>query len=113
MKLKEDFGGQYKYFNEDLDPQFPIPLVPKMDINIFVDANHAHDKEGDRTISHWLVLLCWIYTRIMEVTKTGKCPNIHVWSRIYSTEESRGAPLLLTIYMGVKVSKPTPILWIT
>jgi hypothetical protein len=43
VKLKEDFGGQYQYFQEDLDPKFPEPLVPEMDINIFVNANHAHD----------------------------------------------------------------------
>ena len=44
VQLKEDFGGQYQYFQEDLDPRFPIPLVPEIDVNIFVDANHAHDK---------------------------------------------------------------------
>ena len=44
VQLKEDFGSQYQYFQEDLDPRFPIPLVPEIDVNIFVDANHAHDK---------------------------------------------------------------------
>jgi hypothetical protein len=32
VKLKEDFGGQYKYFHEDLDPRFPLLLVPEMDL---------------------------------------------------------------------------------
>ena len=51
VKLKEDFGGQYQYFNEDLDPRFPPPLVSPLDINLFVDANHAHDKITGRSIT--------------------------------------------------------------
>jgi hypothetical protein len=57
VKLKEDFGGQYKYFHEDLDPRFPPPPVPEMDINIFVDANHAHDKMTGRSITG---LFCFV-----------------------------------------------------
>jgi hypothetical protein len=57
LKLKEDFGGQYQYFQEDLDPRFPLPLVPEMDINIFVDANHAHDKNTGRSITG---LFCFV-----------------------------------------------------
>jgi hypothetical protein len=44
IKLKEDFGGQYQYFQEDLDPKFPEPLVPEMDINIFVNAKSRGDQ---------------------------------------------------------------------
>ena len=33
VELKEDFGDQYQYFQENLDPKFPTPLVPEMDIN--------------------------------------------------------------------------------
>jgi hypothetical protein len=51
VALKEDFGGQYKYFHEDLDPRFPEPLIKELDINIFVDANHAHDKVTGRSIT--------------------------------------------------------------
>jgi hypothetical protein len=57
IKLKEDFGGQYQYFQEDLDPKFPEPLVPEMDINIFVDANHAHDKVTGRSVTG---LFCFV-----------------------------------------------------
>ena len=51
VKVKEDFGGQYQYFHEDLDPRFPEPLIPELDINLFVDANHAHDKVTGRSIT--------------------------------------------------------------
>ena len=51
VELKEDFGGQYQYFHEDLDPRFPEPLVQELDINIFVDANHTHDKITGRSIT--------------------------------------------------------------
>jgi hypothetical protein len=77
VKLKEGFGGQYKYFHEDLDPQFPPPLVPEMDINIFVNTDHAHDKMTIRSI-YWTLLLCQINTSIMEIPKTSKCSNLHL-----------------------------------
>ena len=51
VELKKDFGRQYSYFNEDLDPRFPPPLVHELDINVFVDTNHAHDKVTRRSIT--------------------------------------------------------------
>ena len=45
VELKEDFGGQYNYFKEELDPRFPKPLISKMDISVFSNSNHAHDKK--------------------------------------------------------------------
>jgi hypothetical protein len=72
VKLKEDFGGQYKYVHEDLDPRFPPPLVLEMDINIFVDANnHAHDKMTKQLEDQIL--------DSMEIPKTSKCSNLHLW----------------------------------
>ena len=40
IQLNQDFGNQYHYFTEELDPQFPKPLIPRMDINISVDNDH-------------------------------------------------------------------------
>ena len=49
--LPNDFGNQYSYFCEDLDPRFPESLLQELDINIFVDANHGHDKITRRSIT--------------------------------------------------------------
>ena len=44
ISLKQDFGSQYHYFSEDIDPRFPETLFGELDINIFVDSDHGHDK---------------------------------------------------------------------
>jgi hypothetical protein len=44
VEVKCDFGNQYDYFHEDIDPRFPPPLLDELDLNLFVDADHGHDK---------------------------------------------------------------------
>jgi hypothetical protein len=51
VQLKQDFGGQYLYFHEDMDPRFPTPLIKELDINIFCHADHAHDKVTVRSVT--------------------------------------------------------------
>jgi hypothetical protein len=50
-EVKCDFGNQYSYFREELDPRFPEPLLEEIDINLFVDADHAYDKVSGRSIT--------------------------------------------------------------
>ena len=47
----QDFGSQYHYFSKEIDPRFPKALVDEMDINIFVDVDHEHDKVTGRSIT--------------------------------------------------------------
>jgi hypothetical protein len=51
VKIKCDFRNQYSYFQEEIDPRFPKPLLEELDINIFVDADHAHDKVTCRSVT--------------------------------------------------------------
>ena len=51
VDIPQDFGNQYYYFAKDIDSCFPEPLINEMDINIFVDADHGHDKITDRSIT--------------------------------------------------------------
>ena len=51
VTAKEDFGGQYSYFREELDPRFPTPKLLELAISVFVDADHAHDKVTGRSIT--------------------------------------------------------------
>jgi hypothetical protein len=57
IELKQDFGGQYHYFNEDMDPRFPEPILDELDINVFCDADHGHDKVTGRSITGILGLV--------------------------------------------------------
>ena len=51
VKVKTDYGYQYSYFKEETDPRFPKPLISELEINIFCDADHAHDKLTGRSIT--------------------------------------------------------------
>ena len=57
MEVELNFGGQYFYFKEDLDPQFLDPLLPELAITIFVDADHAHNKTTGRSITGILTMI--------------------------------------------------------
>lgn len=57
VEVKQDFGNQYQYFIEDVDPRFPEPLLPELSINIFVDSDHAHDKTTGRSITGILAMV--------------------------------------------------------
>ena len=49
--MKSDFGYQYDYFEEEIDPRFPEALIDELELNIFCDADHAHDKITGRSIT--------------------------------------------------------------
>ena len=51
VDFKEDFGNQYCYFEEEIDPRFPEPLMKELPISIFCDADHGHDKTTGRSIT--------------------------------------------------------------
>ena len=42
--LKMDYGHHYSYFQEDVDERLPEPLSDELYMNVFVDADHGHDK---------------------------------------------------------------------
>ena len=48
----EDFGHQYKYYTEEMDPFFPDPTVNKLATTIFCDSDHAHDLVTGRSFLH-------------------------------------------------------------
>jgi hypothetical protein len=111
VKLKEDFGGQYKYFNEDLDPQFPIPLVPEMDINIFDDANHAHDKVTGQSVTG---LFCFVGSTpvLWKSQRKASVQTSTFGAEFTALKKAVEQTITIRYYlrsMGVKVSKPTPI----
>eukprot|EP00957_Ditylum_brightwellii_P029302 2214856-Ditylum_brightwellii.AAC.1 len=51
VDLKLDFGTQYSYFEEELDPRFPELLLEESDLHVFCDADHGHDKATGRSIT--------------------------------------------------------------
>eukprot|EP00957_Ditylum_brightwellii_P142468 10853891-Ditylum_brightwellii.AAC.1 len=51
VEVKQDFGNQYIYFNEVLDPQFLEPLFEEIAIHLICNADHGHDKVTGRSIT--------------------------------------------------------------
>eukprot|EP00957_Ditylum_brightwellii_P079982 6082608-Ditylum_brightwellii.AAC.1 len=51
IDTKQDFGYQYSYFKKEVDSRFQRVLVAKMDINIFINADHGHDKVTGRSVT--------------------------------------------------------------
>ena len=86
IELKEYFGGQYDYFKEKLDPRFPKPLIPEMNISVFLDSDHSHDKKN-WTINHWNIWTCWIYSHCVEIKETTNCTNLYIQGRIHGVED--------------------------
>eukprot|EP00957_Ditylum_brightwellii_P049914 3783685-Ditylum_brightwellii.AAC.1 len=44
IDLKLDFGIQYSYFEEELDPRFPEPLLEELNLHVFYNKDHGHNK---------------------------------------------------------------------
>ena len=111
LPLKKDFGNQYHYFQEDIDPRFPPPLQPELDINIFCDSDHGHDKVTGRSISGILSFVgstptTWHSKRQSSVqTSTFGAEFVALKKAV---EEAVTLRYHLRS-MGVKVSKATPI----
>ena len=107
----EDFGHQYKYFKEEKDPQFPNDKLKELDINIFCDADHAHDLVTGRSVTGIIAFVgstpvYWKSTRQTSVqtstfgsefTALKKAVEVAVSLRYYLRS------------MGVKISKPAKI----
>ena len=51
IDIKKEFGNQYAYFKEDIDPKFPTPLINEFDLSFSCDIDHGHNKTTGRSIS--------------------------------------------------------------
>ena len=111
VELKQDFGNQYRYFTEDVDPRFPKPLLPELDINIFCDSDHGHDKVTGRSITGIISFVGstpvdWQSKRQSSVqTSTFGAEFVALKKAV---EEAVSIRYHLRS-MGVRVSKSTPI----
>jgi hypothetical protein len=52
-----DFMEQYNYATEEIDPKFPKPIGQELDVSIFFDSDHGHDKITGHSISSIIVMV--------------------------------------------------------
>ena len=107
----QEFGHQYQDFKEELDPKFPEPTITELDINIFCDADHAHDLVTGRSVTGIIAFvgsapIYWKSTRQTSVQTSTFGSEF--------TALKKAVEVAITIRyhlrsMGVKVTKPTKI----
>ena len=106
-----DFGNQYSDFVEETDLRLPKPLMKELALNIFVDANHGHDKVTGRSISGIVSFVgrtpvYWCSKRQSSV----QTPTFG--SEFIALKKAVEEAVTLRYYMrsmGVAVTKPTVI----
>ena len=108
--MKYDFGNVYAYFS-DIDDQILEPLLDELDTYVFVDANYGH---GNVTgISIYGFFSGRINTHNMFI-KTPDCStNLKFGANFTVLKKTVEESVILwchLISMGIKVSKPTPVL---
>jgi len=111
IAIKEDFGYQHSYFQEKIDPRFPTPLSSELEITIFVDADHGHDKVTGESITGLLGFVgstpvIWSSKRQSNVQTSTFGAEFTALKK--AVEEATAMRYHLRS-MGVKVEKPTPI----
>jgi hypothetical protein len=113
VTLKQDFGGQYHYFNEELDPKFPEPLLKELDVNMFCDSDHGHDKVTGRSITG---IICFVgSTPVIWESKRQTCVQTSTFGAEFTALKRAVEKVVMIRYhlrsMGVPVSKATSI-WV-
>ena len=71
--MKYDYGNQYENFSEDIDEQFPEPLLDELVIHVFVDVKSHWD------IYHWAIFSGGINTHNMVIKTTYHGAKLNIW----------------------------------
>lgn len=111
VELSKDFGNQYHYFTEDIDSWFPTPLLPELDINLFCDSDHGHDKVTGRSITRILGFVG--STPVTWQSKRQSSVQTSTYGAEFVALKKAVEEAVMLRYhlrsMGVRVKKATPI----
>ena len=106
-----DFGNQYQDFVEDQDERLPEPKMKELSTNIFVDANHGHDRMTGRSITGLISFVG--RTPVYWMSKRQSMVQTPTFgAEFVSLKKAVGEAVTLRYYlrsMGVRVTKPTVI----
>ena len=106
-----DFGLQYSYFEEDIDPEFPDSFTKELPVTIFCDSDHGHDKVTGRSITGIIVLVgstpvLWESKRQSSVQLSTYGAEFVALKRAITIAEDMRYTLRS---MGVEVKNPTVV----
>ena len=107
----EDFGHQYKYYTEEMDPFFPDPTVNELATTIFCDSDHAHDLVTGRSITGLIAFVG--STPVHWKSKRQTSVHTSTFGAEFMALKS-GVELAITLRyhlrsMGVEITQPTKI----
>ena len=111
VSIDSDFGNQYSYFREMIDPMFPEPKISGIELNLFCYSDHAHDKCTRRSITGIIgflasTLIIWLSKRQASVQTSTYGEEIVALKRGVEVVEELRYHLHS---MGVQVDIPTNI----
>ncbi len=106
-----DFNDQYAYAKEEIDTKFPKPMGAELDVSVFFDSDHAHDKVSGRSISGVIVLVG--STPIIWKSRRQGAVQTSTYGAEFSamrlaTEETITIRYMLRA-LGINVSKPSSL----
>jgi hypothetical protein len=103
---------KYAYAREALNPRFPEPLGKELDVSIFFDSDHAHDKVTGRLISGITVYVG--STPILWRSKRQGAIQTSMYGAEFSSMKSATEEAIMVRYMlrslGIGIHKPSNIL---
>ena len=109
--MKPDFGNQYSDFVEEKDPKTPEALMKELEVSIFVDSNHGHDKITGKSVTGIIVFVG--RTPVYWESKRQSSVHTSTFGAEFISMKKAVEEAVTTRYylrsMGVKVSKPTII----
>ena len=112
IDYKDKFKDQYPDAEESLDEKVPKPLLNELQITAYVDSDHAHDKATRRSITGLIIFVG--RTPVLYFSKRQGAIETSTYGAEFIAMKTAVEEVVSVRYMlrclGVKVSKPTPVL---
>jgi hypothetical protein len=106
-----NFTEQYAYAKEEIDPRFPRPMGKELDVSVFFDSDHAHDKVTGRSISGVIILVG--STPVVWRSKRQGAVQTSTYGAEFSAMRLATEEIIAMRYMlrslGIKVSNPSSL----
>jgi len=109
--VEVDFGHQYAYFEEEIDPHILEPLMKPLDSNVCLDANHGHDLVTGKSITRMVAFIASILV-IWYLKRQGSVQMATYGAKFQTLKSGVEEAVLLRYYlrsMGVLVTKTTMV----
>jgi hypothetical protein len=106
-----NFTEQYAYAREEIDSRFPRPMGDELDISVFFDSDHGHDKVTGRSISGVIIMVG--STPVVWRSKRQGAVQTSTYGAEFSAMRLATEEIITMRYMlrslGIKVTSPSSL----